>query len=69
MYLITSAIGGAFGLIFLIIWALLSLYALINVIPNSHVNGDAKILWVLIIFVVPILGSVFYLFWRSEKEL
>ena len=69
MYLITSAIGGTLGLIFLIIWALLSLYSLINVLRNSNVNGDSKILWVVIIIVVPILGSLFYLFWRSVKEL
>ena len=69
MYLITSAIGGTLGLIFLIIWALLSLYSLINVLRNSNVNGDSKILWVVIIIVVPILGSLFYLFWRSAKEL
>jgi hypothetical protein len=69
MYLITSAIGGTFGLIFLVIWALLSLYSLINVLRNHNVNGGSKILWVVIIIVVPILGSLFYLFWRSVKEL
>jgi hypothetical protein len=69
MYLITSAIGGTFGLIFLIVWALLSLYSLINVLRNSSVNGGAKILWVVIIIVVPILSSLVYLFWRNIKEL
>jgi len=69
MYLITSAIGGTFGLIFLILWALLSLYALVNVIRNRNISGGAKILWVVIIIVVPILGSLIYLFWKSVKEL
>jgi phospholipase D-like protein len=69
MYLITSAIGGTLGLIFLIVWGLLSLYSLINVIRNHNINGGAKILWVVIIIVVPILGSLFYLFWRSVKTL
>jgi len=69
MYLITSAIGGTFGLIFLIVWALLSLYSLINVLRNNSINGGAKILWVVIIIVVPILGSLVYLFWRNVKEL
>ncbi len=69
MYLITSSIGGTLGLIFMVIWALLSLYSLINVLRNKNVNGDSKILWVVIIIVVPILGSLFYLFWRSVKEL
>lgn len=69
MYLITSAIGGTFGLIFLIVWAMLSLYSLINVLRNRNINGGTKILWVVIIIVVPILGSLIYLFWRSVKEL
>jgi hypothetical protein len=69
MYLITSTIGGTLGLIFLILWALLSLYSLINVIRNRNINGGSNILWVVIIIVVPILGSLTYLFWRSVKEL
>ena len=69
MYLITSAIGGTLGLIFLIIWALLDLYALVNVLRNGNINSGAKTLWVVIILVVPILGALIYLFWRSVKEL
>jgi hypothetical protein len=69
MYLITSAIGGTFGLIFLILWALLSLYSLINVFRNGNINNGTKVLWIVIIIVVPILGSLIYLFWRSVKEL
>jgi hypothetical protein len=69
MYLITSAIGGTFGLVFLIIWALLSAYSLFNVLRNKNMNGGAKILWVVIIIVVPILGSLTYLFLRSIKTL
>jgi len=69
MYLITSAIGGTLGLIFLILWGLLSLYSLINVLRTHAINGDAKLLWIAIIIVVPILGSVAYLFWRRVKTL
>lgn len=69
MYLITSAIGGTLGLIFLILWALLGLYALINVIRNTGINTGTKTLWIIIIAVVPILGSLIYLFWRSVKTL
>jgi hypothetical protein len=69
MYLITSAVGGTLGLIFLIVWGLLSLYSLINVIRNPNINGGAKTLWIVIIIVVPIIGSLFYLFWKSVKTL
>ena len=69
MYLITSAVGGTLGLIFLIVWALLSIYSIINVIRTSKLNLASKILWAFIIIVVPILGSLVYLFWRKVKEL
>ena len=69
MYLITSAIGGTFGLIFLIVWALLSVYSLINLLRNRNINGGTKILWVVVIIVVPIVGSLIYLFWKSVKDL
>jgi hypothetical protein len=69
MYLITSAIGGTLGLIFLILWGLLSLYSLINVLRTHAINEGTKILWVVIIIVVPILGSLTYLFWRGVKTL
>jgi hypothetical protein len=69
MYLITSAIGGTLGLIFLIIWGLLSLYALINILRTHKINEGSKILWVVVIIVVPILGSLTYLFWRKVKTL
>ena len=69
MYLITSAIGGTFGLIFLVIWALLSLYSIINVLRNRNVNEGTKILWVVLIIVIPIVGSLSYLFWKSVKTL
>lgn len=67
--MITSAIGGTLGLIFLIIWAILGLYALFDVLKNGNINIGAKTLWVLIIMVVPILGSLIFLFWRSVKDL
>jgi hypothetical protein len=68
MYLITSAFGGTLGLIFLLIWGLLSLYSLINVLRSHAINGGTKMLWVVIIIVVPILGSLTYLFWKSVKN-
>lgn len=69
MYLITSAIGGTLGLIFLFIWGLLSLYCLVNILRTHSINEGSKILWVIIIIVVPILGSLTYIFWRQVKTL
>jgi hypothetical protein len=69
MYLITSAIGGTFGLLFLFIWVLLGIYAFFNIVRNKNINNGAKLLWIIIIAVVPILGSMIYLFLRSLKTL
>ncbi len=69
MYLITSVFGGTLGLIFLIIWGLLSLYAIINVLRNTSVIGFGKAVWIAIILFIPIVGAVFYLFWRNVKAL
>jgi len=69
MYLITSTIGGTFGLIFLFIWVLLGVYAFFAILRNKNINNGAKALWIVIIAVVPILGSVTYLFLRSLKTL
>jgi O-antigen ligase len=68
MYLITSAISGIFGLIFLVAWVLLSLYSMINIIRNPNVNQGLKILWILVIVVIPILGALVYLFWKNIKD-
>jgi hypothetical protein len=68
MYLITSAISGTLGLIFLILWVLLSIFTLINIFRNDNVNRENKFLWVIIIVVVPILGSLVYLYWHSVKK-
>ncbi len=69
MYLITSVFGGTLGLIFLIIWGLLCLYAIINVLRNTSVAGIGKMIWIAIILFLPIIGAVFYLFWRNVKTL
>ncbi|MDO3628525.1 PLDc N-terminal domain-containing protein [Mucilaginibacter sp. BT774] len=69
MYLITSTIGGTFGLIFLLAWVLLGIYSFFNILRNRNINSGAKLLWIAIIAVVPILGSLTYLFLRSLKTL
>jgi hypothetical protein len=69
MYLITSAFGGTLGLVFLILWGLLALYSLVNILRTHAINGESKLLWIVIIIVVPILGSLTYLFWRRVKAL
>ncbi|HVS91953.1 MAG TPA: PLDc N-terminal domain-containing protein [Mucilaginibacter sp.] len=69
MYLITSAFSGTLGLIFLALWAILSFYTIVNILRTHTVNEGSKILWLIVIIVVPIIGALFYLFWRKVKTL
>jgi hypothetical protein len=68
MYIITSAISGTFGFIFLALWILLVILTLINMFRNAKLNLENKVLWLIVIIVAPILGSMIYLFWKSVKQ-
>lgn len=68
MYILTSVISGTFGLIFLILWVLLVIFALISIFRNANVNRDNKFLWFLIVVIVPIIGPLIYWFWHSVRE-
>lgn len=67
----TSGAGaGAAAGAFLIIWAILGLavfifwlWMLIDVLTSSMPSGD-KILWALVIFFLPLIGSLIYFFVR-----
>ena len=69
MYLITSTVGGTFGLLFLFLWVLLGVFAFFNILRNKNINSSAKLLWIVMIAVVPVLGAITYLFLRSLKTL
>lgn len=70
MYILTSAISGIFGLIFLAIWLLLSVFTVISVLRNHEhkLNLLDKMLWILLIIVVPIVGSLIYIMWKSGRK-
>jgi len=68
MYIITSAISGTLGFIFLIIWALLVVISFLNILRTHTLNLPNKLLWILIIVVVPILGSLIYMVWKTVKN-
>jgi hypothetical protein len=68
MQFISSVISGTFGLIFFIAWILLVVYALVNVLRNSGFNQSTKLLWIIIILIAPILGSLLYIFWGRNQS-
>ncbi len=68
MYLITSAVSGILGLIFLTAWVLLSLYSIVYIARNPNANRGLKVLWILIIIVFPIVGAISYLVWKKYRN-
>jgi hypothetical protein len=68
MYIITSAISGTLGFIFLVVWVLLVVFTSLSILRNINLNIANKILWIAIILVVPILGSLVYLFFKSLRN-
>ncbi|MEO6524573.1 MAG: PLDc N-terminal domain-containing protein [Mucilaginibacter sp.] len=67
MHFIGSLISGAFGLIFFIINILLVLYAVLSIL-RSPMNMNTKLLWIIIIILIPFIGSLLYIFWGRNQD-
>ncbi|MBW4890306.1 PLDc N-terminal domain-containing protein [Mucilaginibacter sp. HMF5004] len=68
MELVTSVVSGVFGLIFFIVEFVLIVYALMDIFKNPNFNLNTKLLWVIIIVLIPILGSLLYIFWGRNQS-
>jgi len=68
MHFISELISGIFGLIFFVAYLILFLYALLDILKNPNLNQTTKLLWILIILVAPILGSLIYIFWGRNQS-
>ncbi|NCD70339.1 PLDc N-terminal domain-containing protein [Mucilaginibacter agri] len=62
-------VSGTLGLILMIVWLALLVFTLLHAIGNKNIDRNNKILWVAIMVVVPIGGSLVYLFWRLVKTI
>lgn len=58
--LFMMGIGGMESLVLFLIITILWLWALIDVV-KSNFKGSTKIVWVLLILILPLLGSILYL--------
>ena len=72
--MIASIIGGVFGLLVLLLGAVISLagfafwlWMLIHAITNKGLGDGEKIVWVLVIIFLPFLGSLIYFFIGRPK--
>jgi hypothetical protein len=53
-----SAFAGLFGLLTFIFWV----WMLIDAIKNPRLDGNKRIIWVLVIIFLPCIGSLIYYF-------
>jgi len=72
--MIAGIISGAFGLLFKLIGLLITLlgfvfwlWMLIHAITNKGLSDGEKILWVLVIILLPLVGSIIYFFIGRPK--
>lgn len=69
-----SIVGGIFGLMFMLLSALLGLagfafwvWMLVHAITNKGLGDGEKIAWVLVIIFLPLLGCILYFFIGRPK--
>ena len=61
-------IGGLIRFIFGVIWAILIIIALMDLF-QSPLPTNTKLLWLIVILIAPVLGSLIYLLWgRNQKS-
>jgi len=61
-------IGGFFRFIFGIIWFILIVMALMDLF-KSTLPTNTKLLWLIVILIAPVLGSLIYLLWGKYQRL
>ena len=61
-------IGGLIRFIFGVIWAILIIIALMDLF-QSPLRTNTKLLWLIVILIAPVLGSLIYLLWGKNQKL
>ena len=60
--------GGFFRFIFGVIWIILVVAALLDLF-KTVMPTNTKLLWLIVILVAPIFGSLIYLFWGKYQRI
>ena len=60
--------GGLLRFIFGVIWAILIIIALMDLF-TSPLPTNTKLLWLIVILIAPVLGSLIYLLWGRNQKL
>lgn len=61
-------IGGFFRFVFGIIWFILIVIALMDLF-KSNLPTNTKLLWLIVILIAPVLGSIIYLVLGRNKQI
>jgi hypothetical protein len=61
-------IGGFFRFIFGVIWFILIVMAVLDLL-KSNLPMNTKLLWLILILLAPVLGSLIYLLWGRHQRL
>ncbi|MEJ7778028.1 MAG: PLDc N-terminal domain-containing protein [Daejeonella sp.] len=61
-------IGGFFRFIFWILWLILVVVALMDLYKNN-LPTNTKLLWLIVILIAPVLGSLIYLLWGKHHRI
>lgn len=54
--------------ILLSVVAALIIYSLYILFKKSNVKGDKKVIWILIIFMMPLIGAILFLYFNHRKD-
>ena len=60
-------IGGLFRFIFGVIWFILIVITLMDLF-KSNLPTNTKLLWLIVILIAPVLGSLIYLIWGKNQR-
>lgn len=60
--------SGFFSFIFGVIWIILVVAALLDLF-KAGLPLNTKLLWLIVILVAPILGSLIYLYWGKNQKI
>jgi len=61
-------IGGFFKFIFGIVWFILIVMAVLDLL-KSNLPMNTKLLWLILILLAPVLGSLIYLLWGRHQRI
>ncbi len=67
-FLSLSILHLVFVLFIILLPSVLWIFAIIDILKSNFKDSTNKIIWVLIVLLLPVLGSILYLFWRPTKN-